>query len=94
MGCFVILFALIGPRVALVFTWIFSDNISRAIDGWLVAFLGFCLLPWTTLSYVWMWDWGSNGVHGFEWFFVVLAFLFDLASYGFGRNAQAQRTSE
>ena len=41
-----------------------------------------------------MWDAGSNGVHGFEWFFVVLAFLFDLGSYGFGRNAQAHRSSE
>jgi len=91
MGCFVILFALIGPRVALIFTWIFSNAISRAIDSWIVAFLGFCLLPWTTLAYVWMWDWGSNGVHGFEWFLVGLAFLFDLASYGFGRNARAAR---
>ena len=28
-----------------------------------------------------MWSVGSNGVEGFEWFFVVLAFVFDLSSY-------------
>jgi hypothetical protein len=28
-------------------------------------------------------------VTGFEWFFVVLAFLIDLGSYGFGRRARA-----
>ena len=91
MGCFVILFALIGPRVALVFTWIFSNVISRAIDSWFVAFLGFLLLPWTTLAYVWMWDASSNGVHGFEWFLVILAFLADIASYGASGRARAAR---
>jgi hypothetical protein len=28
-----------------------------------------------------MWSAGSNAVTGFEWFIVVLAFLFDLGSY-------------
>ena len=42
--------------------------------------LGFFLLPWTTLAYAVMWS-SSNRVSGFEWFIVVLAFLFDLGSY-------------
>jgi hypothetical protein len=91
MPCLVALFALIGPRVALIFTAIFSNVISRAIDGWFLAFIGFLLLPWTTLAYVWMWDAGSNGVHGFEWFLVGLAFVFDLGSYVGGRSARAAR---
>jgi hypothetical protein len=49
-----------------------------------VPFLGFFLLPWTTLAYAVMWD-SSRGVEGFEWFIVILAFLFDLASYA-GRS--------
>ena len=32
MPCFAALLALIGPRVALIFTWIFSGMIGRAID--------------------------------------------------------------
>jgi hypothetical protein len=45
-----------------------------------VPFLGFFLLPWTTLAYAVMWA-SSDRVYGFEWFIVVLAFCFDLGSY-------------
>jgi hypothetical protein len=81
MGCVAILFALISPRLALFVLWLFTDMISRAFEGWLVPFLGFVLLPWTTLAYVLMWSSSANGVVGFEWFIVILAFLFDLGSY-------------
>jgi hypothetical protein len=36
-----------------------------------------------------MWS-SSNGVKGFEWFIVVLAFLFDLGSYA---KSQSRRTA-
>jgi len=81
MGCFVALFALISPRLALFLVFLFSDLLSRAYDSWIVPFLGFFLLPWTTLAYAAMWDVGSHGVSGFEWFIVVLAFAIDLGSY-------------
>jgi len=38
-----------------------------------------------------MWDTGSRGVNGFEWFIVVLAFLFDLASWSEGRRQRGAR---
>lgn len=92
MPCLIALFALIGPRVALIFTAIFSNMISRAIDDWWVAFLGFLLLPWTTLAYVVFYDLGSGRhVSGFEWFLVGLAFLVDIFSYAGGRSAQGAR---
>lgn len=81
MGCLVVLFALISPRLALFFLWLFSDLLSRAFDSWFVPLLGFFLLPWTTLAYAVMWSASSNQVSGFEWFIVILAFLFDLSSY-------------
>ena len=91
MPCLIALFALIGPRVALIFTAIFSDMISRAIDEWYVAFLGFLLLPWTTLAYVVMYDVGGppREVAGIEWFLVGLAFVADLMSYVGGRWARS-----
>ena len=89
MGCLVALFALISPRVALFFVWIFSDWLSRSFDSWFLPFLGFFLLPWTTLAYAAMWVYGSNGVHGFEWFIVILAFLADLSSYSAGSRARS-----
>jgi hypothetical protein len=81
MGCLVVLFALISPRLAIFLLFLFSNLLSRAFDNWFLPFLGFFLLPWTTLAYAVMWDVGANGVKGFEWFIVVLAFLADLASY-------------
>jgi len=81
IGCFLILFALISPRLALFVLWLFTDMLSRAFESWLIPFLGFFLLPWTTLAYALMWDTGGHGVSGFEWFIVILAFLFDLAAY-------------
>ena len=50
MGCFAVLLALISPRLALLFIWIFSDLLSRAFEAWYVPLLGFFLLPWTTLA--------------------------------------------
>ena len=80
MGCLVVLLALISPRLALFALWLFGDLLSRAFDSWLVPLIGFFVLPWTTLAYAGMWS-SSNDVTGFEWFIVVLAFLFDLGSY-------------
>jgi hypothetical protein len=89
MPCLIALFALIGPRVALIFTAIFSNMITRALDSWFLAFLGFLLLPWTTLAYVVFYDLGPGfEVHGFEWFIVGLAFFVDLASWFGGRAAR------
>jgi hypothetical protein len=90
MPCLIALFALIGPRVALIFTAIFSDMISRAIDSWIIALLGFLLLPWTTLAYVVFYDVGSGReVRGIEWFLVGLAFVVDMSSYLGGRWARS-----
>jgi hypothetical protein len=69
--------------LALFALWLFSDLLSRAFEGWLVPFLGFFLLPWTTLAYAVMWS-SSDGVVGFEWFIVILASLFDLGPYAQG----------
>jgi hypothetical protein len=81
VGCFVVLFALISPRLALFFVWLFSDWLSLAFDSWVVPLLGFFLLPWTTLAYAAMYMLGTNDVSGFEWFIVILAFLADLSSH-------------
>ena len=80
MGCFVVLLALLSPRVAIIAVWLFSNILDRAYESWIVPFIGFFLLPWTTLAYAVMYS-SENRVYGFEWFIVALGFLFDLASY-------------
>ncbi|HEX2233664.1 MAG TPA: hypothetical protein VHG69_09900 [Thermoleophilaceae bacterium] len=92
MGCFLALLALISPRLVLFLLWLFDDVLSRAFDSWILPLLGFFLLPWTTLAYVAFWDWGAGReVRGFEWFFVVLAFLIDLSSYAGGGRFRTAR---
>ena len=87
MGCFIFLFALISARLAIILTWLFSNVLERAYDGWLVPVLGFLFLPWTMLAYAWMYDSG-RAVEGLEWFLVGFAFLIDLGSYASGRGAR------
>ena len=86
MPCLLALLALISPRLALFAMWLFSNMLDRAYEGWLLPVLGFFFLPWTTLAYAVMWDVGTPKVDGFEWFIVILAFLFDLGSYAGGRS--------
>ena len=89
MACFAALLALISPRLALFFIWLFSNLLSRAFDSWLVPLIGFFILPWTTLAYAVMWDAGTNEVTGFEWFIVVAAFVIgDLGSYAGGSRSR------
>jgi len=89
IGCLLLLFALISPRLALFFLWLFSDLLSRSFDSWLLPLLGFFLLPWTTLAYAVMWGVSTNGVTGFEWFLVVLAFLVDVGAFAGGGRRRA-----
>jgi hypothetical protein len=39
-----------------------------------------------------MWGWGSNGVIGFEWFFVILAFLVDVGAFAGGDRRRRATT--
>jgi hypothetical protein len=92
MGCcLVALIALLSPRLALFFVWIFSDLLSRAYSSWVLPLLGFFLLPWTTLAYAAFWDWAPGHHLSWRWIFVGLAFLIDVASDAGGGRAQAAR---
>ena len=81
MPCFAALLAFISPRLAIIFVAIFSDLLTRAFDSWVLPFIGFFILPWTTLAYAWMYDAGAGlRVDGFEWIVVGVALLIDLGS--------------
>jgi hypothetical protein len=91
MGCLVVLFAFISPRLAIFILFLFTDLLSRAYESWVLPFVGFFLLPWTTLAYAAMWWVGRDGVTGFEWFIVILAFAVDLGSYFGGERRRSSR---
>jgi len=80
---------LISPRLALFAIFLFSDLLSRSFDSWILPFLGFFLLPWTTLAYAVMWSF-DDGVRGFAWFIVIFAFLVDLGAFAGGGRRRAE----
>ena len=91
-GCFVVLLASAFPRLALAVTWIFTDRVDIAFDGWVLPLAGLIFLPYTTFFYVLAFA-PIAGVTGFGWFLVVLGFLLDVSSYAGSGRIGAQRYS-
>ncbi|HVN61080.1 MAG TPA: hypothetical protein VMT59_07435 [Gaiellaceae bacterium] len=83
MCCTFLLAFGIGPRIALIFVWIFSSRIGDAFSSWIWPALGFVFLPWTTLMYVLAWG-PVYGVSGWGWVLVALGLCLDAATYSGG----------
>jgi hypothetical protein len=79
MGCLFALFAGFFPRLALFIIWVARPALVGAAFGtWIVPLLGIIFLPFATLIYVLLYTPGI-GLIGVEWFWVILAALFDVA---------------
>ena len=72
--------------------WIFTDRLTIAFSSFWIGFLGFLLLPFTTVFYAFAYA-PVRGVTGIGWAFVVLGVVLDISSYGSGRYSQQQRTA-
>ncbi len=81
MGCLLILLALAAPRVVLLIVWLSTNVITRAYGSFIVPLLGLIVLPLTTLAYA-LASQPGIGVTGFGWFWVILALIIDLGTYG------------
>lgn len=51
MGCLLVLFSLVTPRLVIVVLWVFTNYLASAYAGWLLPTLGFFFLPTTTIAY-------------------------------------------
>ena len=93
MGCCLVAAVLIGaPRIGLFFWW-FAQPARFTIafgQAWLWPLLGFFILPWTTLAYVFV---APGGLTVFDWIIIGLAFLIDIAAHGGGGRAYRDRRS-
>ena len=79
MGCLFALLAGFFPRLALFIVWVARPALVGAAFGtWVVPLLGIIFLPFATLMYVILYTPGL-GLTGWEWFWVILAALFDVA---------------
>ena len=90
MGCLLTGIITLGPRLVLLFVWIFSDRIGTVFEGILIPLLGFLVLPFTTLAYLLVWN-VQNGVSGAAWLLVAGGLLFDIGTYALSRYATRVR---
>jgi hypothetical protein len=87
VGCLFALLSGFFPRLGLAILWIFTTEVDQAYETWVLPALGLIFLPLTTLVYALLWK-PLGGVDGIEWFWVVLAFLFDIGALGAGARAR------
>jgi hypothetical protein len=80
MACLFALLAVAAPRLAFLFLWIFTPMVERAFSTFIAPLLGMAFLPFTSIMYVVLYTPGI-GVVGWAWFWVMLAFLVDVAGY-------------
>ena len=83
MCCVLLVLALVGPRLALVLLWLFSDYLSRAYDSFVLPFLGFLFLPWTTIAFAIAQN-AFGGLNGLGLLIVIVGFLGDIGVIGGG----------
>lgn len=87
MCCLVATLMLVGPRAGILIWWLADQSRwERAFDNFAWAFFGFLFLPWTTLMFVLVAPGGT--ITGFDWVWLGLSLIGDLASYGGGRYGQ------
>ena len=87
MCCLLILLALVGPRLVLFLLWLFTNYLGRAFDTFIVPFLGFLLLPWTTIAYAVAQN-EFGGPSGIGLLLIVLGLLADIGVIGGARQRQ------
>ena len=96
MGCLFALLAGFFPRLALFIVWVARPALVGAAFGtWVVPLLGIIFLPFATLMYVILYTPGL-GLTGWDWFWVILAALFDVAhlTAGIARRRELMQSAQ
>jgi hypothetical protein len=95
-GCIIALIGMAAPRFAIFLLWLFSDRMAIAFNGFFEAFLGFLLLPFTTLFFALVYSPAvgpDGGVNGFGWLIVAFGLILDISSYTSGAKAKRDQAA-
>ena len=90
MGCLLLIFFLIFPRIALLLIFFSSTYLERAYQGLLVPLLGFIFLPLTTLVYAWMAN-THQAIVGLNLLILIIAVVIDVGGLGSGEYHRRTR---
>jgi hypothetical protein len=87
--CVLLSLLLFGPRGAILIWWLFwPARWELAFDSFIVPFIGWLFLPFTTMVYVLV---APGGVEGFDYLWLTISVFLDIASYGGGGAYQRGR---
>lgn len=90
MPCFVLLLALLAPRLTLFLLWFFSHYLNRAYETVLWPVVGFFFMPITTVAYAVARNEGG-GLHDGWLVLYVVAVLLDLGVIGTARSRPREK---
>lgn len=91
MCCILTVMSLIGPRAATLVWWLFDQaRWEDAFSSFFWTLLGFVFAPWTTLSYVLVFN---GGVNGFDWLWLGIGILLDVGNWAGGAWGNRDRLS-
>jgi hypothetical protein len=82
MPCFVVVIALLLPRVTMFFIWLLTDWFSRAYESVIWPLLGFLFMPYTTLAYLASMLNNNHQVSGGWLVLMIFAVVIDLSHHG------------
>lgn len=88
--CLVALLLFFGPRVVLFVAWLLS-NWYDAFESRLVAFLGFCFLPWTSLAWMFVFFEHHGDVSGGYVLPLAAGLILDIGAYGGSQASRPRR---
>ena len=89
MCCVFTILLFFGPRLGILIWWLLNPRyVGFAFPNWILGILGWLFLPWTTLMYILIYP---GGVVGFDWVWIGLAVVADIASYGGGGYGNRDR---
>ena len=90
MCCFFTALVFFGPRLGILVWWLITPvYVSTGVDDkWLLAILGWIFLPWTALMYLIVYP---GGLVGFDWIWLGLGLVVDIASYSGGAYGNKDR---
>jgi hypothetical protein len=89
MCCFFTTLVLLGPRFAILIWWLIRPTYYNLVfNTWIWPLLGLIFLPWTTLMFLIV---GGSPLVGFDWVWMGLAVIADIASYAGGAYGNRER---
>ena len=89
MCCLFTTILFLRPRLGILVWWLIQPlRFAAAFNNFILPFLGFLFLPWTTLMYIGLFP---GGIIGFDWVWMALALLADLGSYSGGAYGNRDR---